>query len=70
MATRRLRFRRFVVGSGGSRPRWTEEGDCETCGYPLEVGDVAVLDGAERMYCSARCAVAGEERAEDRPSVH
>ena len=35
---------------------WTEEGQCQGCGFPLEVGERAYLvnDGAG-FFCSAYC---------------
>ena len=34
-----------------------EEGSCEECGCPLDVGMIATYDESDRLYCSSACAV-------------
>lgn len=51
-------MRRFTIA------RHAEEGSCEHCGYPLYVGDSAVLSGDERFACSRSCAASLDKAGE------
>lgn len=43
-------MRRFIIA------HHSEEGVCEHCGWPLDVGDGAYLSDGEHMACSRGCA--------------
>lgn len=35
--------------------RWQDETQCDWCGYPLYIGDVAYMDTSNKVYCGKKC---------------